>query len=92
MTSSHLGAVLHRDSDCNPRPCPAMNTETPGFAVCSLSEGTHDVHQLRCDDTGELLGEWTDADKTFREPTNEFQRYIEFSDTPVHELDYGDVA
>lgn len=79
MTSSHLDSVLHPDSDRNPAHCPAMNIETPGFAICSLPYGNHDVHQLRCEDTGELLGEWTDADMTFREPTNEPQRAIEFS-------------
>ena len=92
MTSSHPGTVLHRDSDCQTLLCQAVNTSIPGFAVCSLREGTHDVHQLRCEDTGELLGEWTDADTTFRQPANQFQRYIEFSDTPVHEVHYDDVA
>jgi hypothetical protein len=79
MTPSHSGTPLHLDSDSNPRPCPAINTGTPGFAACSLPYGNHDVHQLRCEDTGELLGEWTDADMTFREPTNEPRRAIEFS-------------
>lgn len=92
MTSSHPGTVLHRDSDRKPLLCQTMNTSIPGFAVCSLPESTHDVHQMRCDDTGELLGEWTDADTTFRQPTNEFQRRIEFSDTPDREIRYGDVA
>lgn len=79
MTSSHLDSVLHLDSDRNPPLCPAMNTATPGFAICSLPYGNHAVHQLRCEDTGELLGEWTDADMTFRVPTNETRRAIEFS-------------
>ncbi|MGF0313724.1 hypothetical protein [Rhodococcus sp. IEGM1428] len=57
-----------------------MITETFGFAICSLRHGTHDVHQLRCEDTGELLGEWTDADMTFREPANEPRLTTEFSD------------
>lgn len=92
MTSSHPGAVLPRDSDRDPAACPAMNTETPGFAACSLREGTHSVHQLRCEDTGELLGEWTDSDRTFREPAGEIRRHIEFSDTPDREVHYGDVA
>ena len=92
MTSSHPGTVLHRDSDCKPLLCQAVNTSISGFAVCSLPEGTHDVHQMRCEDSGELLGEWTDADTTFRQPANQFQRYIEFSDTPVHEIHYDDVA
>lgn len=80
MTSSHLDSVLHLNSDRNPLLCPAMITEAFGFAICSLRYGTHDVHQLRCQDTGELLGEWTDADTTFREPANEPRRAIEFSD------------
>ncbi|WP_156394471.1 hypothetical protein [Rhodococcus sp. Leaf233] len=90
MTSSYPGTVLHRESDRKPLLCQAVNISVPGFAVCSLREGTHDLHQLRCEATGELLGEWTDADTTFREPTNEIQRYIEFSSTPMHEI--GDVA
>lgn len=79
MTSSHPGALLHLAPGCNDLLCSATNTGTPGFAVCSLPEGTHDIHQLRCEDSGELLGEWTDADKTFRQPANEPRRYIEFS-------------
>jgi len=79
MTSSHPGTLLHLDCDCSELLCSATITGTPGFAVCSLPEGTHDIHQLRCEDTGELLGEWTDADKTFRQPANEPRRDIEFS-------------
>lgn len=79
MTSSHPGTVLHLDSDRNSPLCAAMNTGIPGFAVCSLPAGTHDIHQLRCEDTGQLLGEWTDADMTFREPAIEPRRDIEFS-------------
>jgi hypothetical protein len=70
-------------------PCPAINDRAPGLVVCSLSTGAHDTHQLRCEDTGELLGEWTNADMTFREPANEPRRAIEFSDSQLH---YGDVA
>jgi hypothetical protein len=84
-------AELWGDLDGNEAliPCPALNTHVAGFALCSLRKGTHDTHQLRCDDTGELLGEWTDADMTFREPANEPRRAIEFSDSQFH---YGDVA
>lgn len=62
------------------RECPAINDQVPGFAACSLTSTPHTVHQLLCEDTGELLGEWTDADRTFREPANEPRRAIEFSD------------
>lgn len=72
--------------------CRALNTQVAGFAICSLPEGSHDVHQLRCEDTGELLGEWTDVDTTFREPASELRRAIEFGDRSVHEIHYGDVA
>lgn len=92
MTSSHLDSVLHLDSDRHPPVCSATIVETCGLAICSLRHGTHDVHQLRCEDTGELLGEWTDADTTFREPANKPRRAIEFSHRPVHEIHYGDVA
>lgn len=87
-------AETWRDLDGEPdlMSCPSLNTQVAGFAICSLPEGTHDVHQLRCEDTGELLGEWTDADMTFREPASEPGRAIEFSDRPVHEIHYGDVA
>ena len=78
MTSSHPGALLHLDPGCTPLLCPATHAGTPGFAVCSLRAGTHDVHQLRCEEYGELLGEWTDADTTFR-PANKPRRDIEFS-------------
>lgn len=96
MTSSYPGTVLHRDSDRKALLCQAVNISIPGFAVCSLREGTHDVHQMRCEDTRALLGEWTDADKTFHVPVNEAPRRIEFSDTPPiygqYDSDYGDVA
>ena len=61
--------------------CSAINDRTPGLVVCSLSTGSHDTHQLRCEDTGELLGEWTDTDMTFRDPANEPRRAVEFSHT-----------
>ncbi len=52
--------------------CPALNDRVPGMAACSLpTSHPHVTHQLRCEDTGELLGEWTDADMTFRTPTAE---------------------
>ncbi len=93
MPSPVMPNALHRQpSRAAERPCPAINDRAPDLVVCSLRAGDHDIHQLRCEDTGELLGEWTDADMTFREPTSEFQRYIEFSDRPVHEIHYGDVA
>lgn len=82
MTSSHLGTVLHRDSGRNAGLCPAVNISVPGMAVCSLPEGTHEVHQLRCEETGAVLGVWSDSDRTFREPSHRAQR----------EMDYGDVA
>lgn len=59
--------------------CTAINWHVPeGLAICSLSSAPHTTHQLRCEDTGELLGEWTDADKRFREPSYEPGRRIEF--------------
>ncbi|KMJ47404.1 hypothetical protein ACG96_23050 [Rhodococcoides fascians] len=84
--------MLQRGSDREFLLCQATNTGTPGFAVCSLRDGTHDVHQLRCADTGALLGEWSDADKTFRQPINETHRTVEFSGSPFHWIVYGDVA
>lgn len=47
--------------------CSALNERVPGMAVCSLSSAPHSTHQLLCDDTGEVIGEWTDADPAFRE-------------------------
>nr|WP_179275217.1 hypothetical protein [Rhodococcus sp. 06-1059B-a] len=42
------------------------------MALCSLpASHPHVTHQLRCEDTGELLGEWTDTDMAFRTPTAE---------------------
>ena len=72
--------------------CSAVNDRVHGLAVCSLASAPHSTHQLRCEETGELVGEWTDADRTFRLPNNEFQRYVEFGDTPDLEIHYGDVA
>jgi hypothetical protein len=92
MTCALSNTPLRPEFSATTALCSAVNSEVPGLAVCSLPDVPHEVHQLRCEETGELLGEWTDADKTFREPANEFQRRIEFSDAPVHELDYGDVA
>lgn len=68
MTSSHSEVLLHHNSGRNPALCSAINVTAPGFAVCSLPAGAHETHQLHCEDTGALLGEWTDADMTFREP------------------------
>lgn len=74
MTSSHSGTLLHINSTCNPTLCPATGTTSLGFVVCSLPEGTHATHQLLCEETGALLGEWKDADSAFREPANELSR------------------
>lgn len=90
MTSSHPGTLLQLDPGCNPQLCPATIATTLDFVVCSLPEGSHETHQLRCETTGELLGEWTDADKAFCQATNEVQRQIEFSDTPG--IDFSHVA
>lgn len=90
MTSSHPEALLHINSGCNPPLCPATNATAPGFAVCSLPAGAHKTHQLRCEDTGALLGEWTDADMTFREPVDEPCRDIEFRE-PLDEPSWFDI-
>ncbi|CCQ18138.1 putative uncharacterized protein [Rhodococcus sp. AW25M09] len=79
MTSSHPGTLLQLNPGCNPQLCPATTATILDFVVCSLPEGSHETHQLRCETTGELLGEWTDADKTFRLPANELQGDLEFS-------------
>lgn len=72
--------ALHLDgAAASTEMCPALNDRAPGLAVCSLPAGGHRTHQLRCEDTGELLGRWTDADKTFREPIAEIRRDIDSS-------------
>lgn len=79
MTSSHRGTSLQLNSDCHRSLCTATNTGILGFAVCSLPQNTHATHQLRCEGTGELLGEWTDADTAFRQPLTEPHYEVEFS-------------
>lgn len=55
--------------------CPALNYRVPGLATCSLRVSEpHVTHQMRCEDTGALLGEWTDSDMTFRAPVGEPRR------------------
>lgn len=73
MQSSIDEIALHLDRPTAPAElCPGFNDRAPGMAVCSLpASHPHVKHQLRCEDTGELLGEWTDADMTFRTPTAE---------------------
>ncbi len=58
MTSSHPGALLHLDLGCNPPPCPAMDITVPGFGLCSLSSDHDGQHEMRCEDTGELIAAW----------------------------------
>lgn len=80
MPSPVMPNALHRQpSRAAAQPCPAINDRAPDLVVCSLSAGDHDIHQLRCEDTGELLGQWTDTDTTFHRPTTEPRRAIEFS-------------
>lgn len=73
MQSSIEEIVLHPGRPTGPaEPCPALNDRAPGMALCSLpASHPHVTHQLRCEDTGELLGEWTDTDMAFRTPTAE---------------------
>ncbi len=59
--------------------CSAVNDRVHGLAVCSLPSTPHSTHQLRCEETGELIGEWTDVDKAFRRPANEPRRDIQFN-------------
>lgn len=89
MTSASSKTLLHIDPTCkNPSQsttslhlCSVLNERVPGtgLAVCSLSSAPHGTHQLLCEDTGEVLGEWTDADTTFREPAD-LLCYFKFAD------------
>lgn len=65
--------------------CSTVNDRVVGFAVCSLSAAPHSRHLLLCEDTGDLMGEWTQADPTFRAPSDE-------STTLFNERDFGDAA
>ncbi len=58
MTSSHPGTLLHLDPGCNPPLCPAIDITVPGYGLCSLSSDHHGQHEMRCDDTEELLAAW----------------------------------
>ncbi len=60
--------------------CSAINDRVSGMAACSLPSAPHSTHQLLCEDTGEVLGEWTDADPTFREPSHLLCQSGQFSD------------
>lgn len=85
----HTETVWHAQT-----PCPAINDRVSGLAACSLTSATHSTHQLLCEETGELLGEWTDADPLFREPgwdapTRSPGRHVAFSDRPDV---FGDAA
>lgn len=59
--------------------CPALNELVLGMAVCSLPSALHSTHRLLCDDTGEVLGEWTDTDPKFREPSDKCYCITQFS-------------
>lgn len=48
--------------------CPAVNMHVIGLVGCSLGPEPHETHRLLCEQTGEVLGEWTDGDPVFREP------------------------
>lgn len=96
MQSPVMPDVLHPQTAWPAeQPCPALNDRGAfGFAGCSLTSTAHSVHQLLCEDTGELLGEWTDSDPTFREPswdtpTRTPGRHVAFSDRPDV---FGDAA
>lgn len=58
MTSSHPGALLQLDLGCNPPLCPAIDITVPGYGLCSLSSDHDGQHEMRCEDTGELLAVW----------------------------------
>lgn len=51
------------------RACTSWTDRAPGgLAACSLHGGHRtSTHQLLCEETGEVLGEWSDSDLTFRE-------------------------
>lgn len=76
MQSSIDKIALHLAQDeASTELCPALNYRVPGFATCSLrASEPHVRHQMRCEDTGALLSEWTDSDMTFREPVDEPRR------------------
>ena len=87
--SLHTETVWHAQS-----PCPAINDRVSGLAVCSLTSSPHSTHQLLCEETGELLGEWTDSDPAFRKPswitpTHTPGRQVALSDRPDI---FGDAA
>ncbi|OZF41272.1 hypothetical protein CH292_28355 [Rhodococcus sp. 14-2470-1a] len=50
--------------------CGAVNDRVLGLAVCSLGSAPHSTHALLCEETGDLMGEWTDGDPTFRVPVD----------------------
>lgn len=81
MQSSIDKIALHlADYEAPVELCPALNDRVPGLATCSLlASDPHVTHQMRCEDTGALLGEWTDSDMTFREPVDEPHRDGAFS-------------
>lgn len=87
MQSPVMPDVLHPQTAWPAeQPCPALNDRGAfGFAGCSLTSTAHSVHQLLCEDTGELLGEWTDTDPSFHVPGGSST-----SDTPRHHVEFSD--
>jgi hypothetical protein len=87
MQSPVMPDVLHpQTASSAEQPCPALNDRGAfGFAACSLTSTAHPVHQLLCEVTGELLGEWTDMDPSFHVPsgsstTGTPRRHVEVND------------
>lgn len=76
MQSSIDKIVLHLGQDEAPaKLCPSVNDRVPGLATCSLRVSEpHVTHQMRCEDTGALLGEWSDSDMTFSAPVGDPRR------------------
>lgn len=71
MLSIHSGSLEVSAAVQMPRDqCSAVNDRVVGLAVCSLSSAPHSTHLLLCEETGEPMGTWTDADPTFRVPTD----------------------
>ena len=71
MTSVAQPRTLHPGSTCNPGTalCTSVNDRVAGLAVCSLpAVPHHSHHRLICEETGSVIGEWTDTDAAFLEP------------------------
>lgn len=74
MTSVVQAPTLHMTPSWNLSyaPCHSVSDRVAGLAVCSLpSEPRHSRHRFLCDETGSVIGEWTDFDLTFQKPRSQ---------------------